>query len=161
MIVEQWNCSFKWCCCRNLQKRCFSAEGNFSFCKVTRGQMHNSFGTTLYHSLPLHVPLPPSLTLGRLHVCRDDLAREGLDPNQIITAAVKEFKFPSTSHHLFQHLLYLFLNNVYIFPAPAMWSKIKSLCVKGKKWRKSSLDSVENVLLFRTKLLQRPRMIWI
>lgn len=42
---------------------------------------------------------------------------EGLDPNQIITAAVKEYNFPSTNHHLFQHL-YLFLNNVYTFPPP-------------------------------------------
>lgn len=57
---------------------------------------------------------------------------EGLDPNQIITAAVKEYNFPSTSHHLFQHLSYLFLNNVYTFPPRVIKNKI-TLCKRQEE----------------------------
>lgn len=50
---------FKIHCFRSSQKRCISAQGNFSFCKVTREWMHNPFGTVLYlqRTSSLH-PLP-------------------------------------------------------------------------------------------------------
>jgi len=57
----------------------------------------------------------------------------GLDPNQIITATVKEYNFPSMSHHLFHLLLYVFLNNMFVFFSCCVVKNETTLCKRQMK----------------------------